>query len=36
MITIENTMITDTIDFNEQVINDFATSKSRQMDFVFK
>ena len=36
MITIENKMTTDTIDFNEQVINDFATSKSRRMDFVFK
>ena len=36
MITIENKMTTDTIDFNEQVINDFAKSKSRRMDFVFK
>ena len=36
MITIENKVTTDTIDFNEQVINDFATSKSRRMDFVFK
>ena len=36
MITIENMMTTDTIDFNKQVINDFATSKSRRMDFVFK
>ena len=36
MITIENKVTTDTIDFNEEVINDFATSKSRRMDFVFK
>ena len=36
MITIEYKMTTDTIDFNEQVINDFATLKSRRMDFVFK
>ena len=34
MITIEYKMTTDTIDFNEQVINDFAKSKSRRMDFV--
>ena len=36
MITTENKMTTDTIDFTEQVITDFATSKSRRMDFLFK
>lgn len=36
MISIENIMITEMKDFNEQVINHFATSKSRRTDFIFK
>nr|XP_053646595.1 uncharacterized protein LOC128698395 [Cherax quadricarinatus] len=36
MISIENMMITEMKDFNEKVINHFATSKNRHSDFVFK
>ena len=33
MITIENKMTTDTIDFNEQVINDFCNIKEQTDGF---
>ncbi|XP_045595761.2 zinc finger MYM-type protein 1-like [Procambarus clarkii] len=36
MISIENIMITEIKDFNEKVINHFATLKSRCTDFLFK
>ena len=36
MLTIENIMITEIKDFNEKVINHFATSKNRRLDLIFK
>ena len=36
MISIENLMIAEMKDFNEQVINHFATLKTRRTDFIFK
>ena len=36
MVSIENMMITEMKDFNEKVINHFASSKNRRSDFVFK
>ncbi|KAG0729553.1 Zinc finger MYM-type protein 1 [Chionoecetes opilio] len=36
VIAIENTMISEIKDFNEIVINHFATSKNRRTDFIYK
>ena len=36
MLSIEKTMITEMKDFNSSVIDDFASQKSRRIDFVYK
>ena len=36
MISMENELISNMEDFNEKVIQYFATSKNRRMDFIFK
>lgn len=36
MLSIESAMVTESKNFNEAVINNFVTSKSRRMDFIFK
>ena len=36
MISIENELLSNMEDFNEKVIQYFASSKNRRMDFIFK
>ncbi len=36
MLSIENRMISDINNFNDKVIDHFATSRTQKMDFIFK